>query len=127
MTDAFARGATWLRSKLRTHAARAITITDRELNPAVSITLPATPGRTQFEESTTEGAILATESRDWIVTASELQDLFGDPARLRSGWIVTDSLDGSRYEIRSPAGGRPWRWSDTANTTIRIHTKALDR
>ena len=126
MTDMFADATAWFGASLKAHAARAITITDRLASPTLSITLVATVGVTQFDEVENDGVVVTMRSRDWLVSTDDLindDDEHVLPAR---GWIVTDSLDGSQYEVYAPTGHRPWRYSDTSHQRIRIHSRDLD-
>jgi hypothetical protein len=122
--DLLAAGSKWIAEQLATHAAGCVTITDRIENPTVTITLPATAGATQWEETTADGAIHQIDSTDWLIATADLRDRFGDPSRLRRGWIVRPP-DGIAYEIFAPPGGQPWQYSDPSRHAIRIHSKAL--
>jgi len=126
MIDMFASASTWFGATLKQHAARAVTITNRLVSPTLSITLPATAGVTQFDEVENDGVVVTMRSRDWLVAASDLVNLAAERVLPARGWIVTDSLDGSRYEIYAPTGQRPWRYSDTSHQRIRIHSRDLD-
>lgn len=127
MPDIFSGATAWFGRTLKNHAARAITITDRAVNPSLSITLPASSGRSEWDESSADAVVHSYDTRDWLVDAADLIDAFGSPQKLRRGWIVTDSLDGQRYEIFSPSGDQPWRYSDRDNQRVRIHSRNLDR
>ena len=72
-------------------------------------------GRTVFRSQNDYGAWVRTESRDFIVTAEQLdiEPQAGDE-------IV---YQGDVYEGLAPSGEPVWRWSDPQQTALRIHTK----
>ena len=72
-------------------------------------------GRTVFRSQNDYGAWVRTESRDFIVTAEQLdiEPQAGDE-------IV---YQGDVYEVLAPNGEPVWRWSDPQQTALRIHTK----
>lgn len=127
MPDQFAIGTDWFNRTLKNNASRGILIADREHNPAVTLNIPAASGSSEWTEDETESVIHTFDTRDWIVDAADLVDTFGQPVRPKRGWIITDELDGDRYEVYAPPGVRPWRYSDRANKRIRIHTRNLAR
>ena len=80
-----------------------------------TLPLDATPGRTLFRAENEYGVTVRTETRDFLVAAS---DLPGDPER---GDAIL--CDGFRYEVLAPNGEPVWRWSGSCRVTRRIHTK----
>lgn len=106
----------------------------RESNLAVTVTyqrggqetnLSATRGRSQFTLDGPDGATVAVESVDWIVSASDLA-LGGQAVEPRPGDTITDP-SGVRHSVLNMPGVNPWQWSDNGQTTYRIHSKRLDR
>ncbi|MFA7178027.1 MAG: hypothetical protein WC114_12325 [Smithellaceae bacterium] len=81
------------------------------------IPVNATPGRTLFRAEDQYGVTVRTESRDFLIAASELSD---DPER--GDTIV---YNGFRYEVLAPNGEPVWRWSGAYHRTRRIHTKEI--
>ena len=81
------------------------------------IPVNATPGRTLFRAEDQYGVTVRTESRDFLVAASELS---AEPER-------GDSIlyNGCRYEVLAPNGEPVWRWSGAYRWTRRIHTKEI--
>jgi hypothetical protein len=126
MPDMFAKGAAFIGQSLRNHASRSITISDRLENPSVTITLPASSGKTHFDEDEGDGIIITYDARDWLVAKSDMLDQFGAVIEVKRGWIIQDSLDQERYEIYAPPGVKPSKFSDTSKTRIRIHSRNLD-
>jgi hypothetical protein len=125
-TDMFAKAAAFLGQSLRNHASRSITISDRIENPSVSISLPASSGRSHFDEDEGEAVIIGYDSRDWLVAKADMLDQFGQVVDVKRGWMITDSLDNERYEIYAPPGVKPWKYSDSEKTRIRIHSRNID-
>jgi hypothetical protein len=85
-------------------------------------TLHATPGRTLWQVDSGGGAIISTESVDWIIPGDEL--LFdGEPIiPARGDEIVVGSVT---YTVVAPGDEPVWRWTDQFRTAARVHTKAM--
>ena len=81
------------------------------------IPVHVTLGRTLFRAENEYGVTVRTESRDFLIAASELA---GDPER---GDAIL--YDGVRYEVLAPNGEPVWRWSGTYRWMRRIHTKEI--
>lgn len=80
-------------------------------------TLTATLGRTVFRAENEYGAVVRTESRDFLISASHLPD---EPQR---GDCITCA--GRVFEVLAPNAEPVWRWSGTGQVTRRIHTKEV--
>ena len=125
MADLFADAADWLGKQLAAAGAtRQITIHDPH-DAGLTVVVEATPGESSFDEETTDGVVLRTVTRDWIVQTDQLDDQLGS-VRPNRGWIITDSLDGSTWLVFTP-GESPWRYCDTGRRRIRIHTQGRER
>lgn len=81
------------------------------------IEVNVTLGKTLFRAEDQYGVTVRTESRDFLIAASELEN---DPERGDS--IV---YNGCRYEVLAPNGEPVWRWSGTYHWARRIHTKEI--
>ena len=77
----------------------------------------ATQGRTLFRAEDQYGTTIRTESRDFLIAASELAC---DPER--GDRII---CSGHEYEVLAPNGEPVWRWSGSYHWTRRIHTKEM--
>lgn len=90
---------------------------------AASVALKAVPAVTVYEAVDNEGVATTYQGRDYIVRASELV--------LSSAKTLPERFDtiteGSRvYEVRQPAGGREYDYTDQYRTLLRIHTVDSD-
>lgn len=124
MPDLLHQAATWLNAKREAHLA-----TDVEYRRgAAAVSVPATVGRTVVEQTDEAGLLVRFVTRDYLISAERLV-LPGEslPAEPRLGDEIVETLpDGRRFVHRviSPGSGEPpWRYSDPARTTLRIHTK----
>lgn len=81
------------------------------------ISVNATIGRTLFRAENQYGTTIRTESRDFLIPASELTN---EPERGDSVIYA-----GKKYEVLAPNGEPVWRWSGTGQTLRRIHTKEI--
>lgn len=82
-----------------------------------SFNICATQGRTLFRAENEYGMTIRTESRDFIVSRSELPI---DPVQ---GDLIL--YDGRKYEVLAPNGEPVWRWSGSQHLVRRIHTKEI--
>ena len=88
--------------------------------------LPATIGRTVFEQADEFGIIHKLESRDFLVLRTDLV-LSGVQTLPKAGDRVRDpdGDDAQVYEVMAPGGEPPFRYSDPYRKTLRIHTKHI--
>lgn len=118
MADMLASGAAWLAGQLKGAAGR--TVTYQRGGNAVDVT--ATIGRSEFQSQTTSGAIEVWESRDYLITFSDLP--YGEPIR---GDLIIEEIgdDLATYEVSSPRG-IPVFHADAFRTICRVHTTQTD-
>jgi hypothetical protein len=107
--------AQWLDGMRRAHLVR--TIGYQRTSTGVVTNVAATVGQTIFRLNDTSGATVRLVSRDYLVSAGDLQF---PPAE---GDVITDA--GRRYEVLDIAGEGCWRFSDPYGQTYRIHTKDI--
>lgn len=110
-------------ARLKAKASTAITYTRGPLSAA----LVARLGSTDFEEVREDGYVTNSRSKDFIVTAADLV-LGGVKAEPAKGdEIRIASAAGTEvYEVTSPGGDKPWRYTGSGEHSIRIHTKQID-
>lgn len=120
MSDLLERGAAWLDQQRSRHLTRTVTY----LRGTESVDLPATIGRTVFEQADEYGVIHRTESRDYLITAVDLV-LGGAQEQPKAGDRIRETVGEQvfLYEVMAPGGEPPWRYSDAYRRTLRIHTK----
>lgn len=83
-------------------------------------------GQSKFDlETSTAGVYDPIESRDYIVTASDLvlNSVQIEPAR---GDQIEEE-DGTIYEMLPTQNAPPFRYCDPGRTALRIHTKLLSK
>lgn len=122
MTDLLEQGSAFLDRQRHAHMTRPVVYQ----RGGTSVEVPATVGRTEFEQADDAGLIHRVESRDFIVRSADL-DLgegvtlpkAGDRIRETSGTGVFV------YEVNAPGGETPWRYSDPYRASLRIHTKHI--
>lgn len=85
-----------------------------------SVSLTAVPGETRVEAQDSGGAIIQARVRDWLIEAATLvlDDVLITP---EPGDAIETASE--TYEVADLDGLPCWRWSDTAQTTIRVHTR----
>lgn len=87
------------------------------------------PGASLFNVE--DGAGFGSRYRviDFLIEAADLQ--FDGQATLPGAGdeLVIDRPDGQHvYRVMSPSGGEPeWRFSDSGNSRLRVHTKFMER
>jgi hypothetical protein len=122
MTDMLEQGSAWLEDQRNTHMTRTVVYQ----RGGDIIELPATIGRSVFEQADEFGIIHKLESRDFLVLSTDLV-LSGVQTRPKAGDRVHDP-DGDNtqvYEVMAPGGEPPFRYSDPYRKTLRIHTKHI--
>jgi hypothetical protein len=85
----------------------------------------ATPGQTDFQMDTGDGAVVEFRSRDFFISVCDLK-LNDEAITPKRGDQIVER-DGNQnivFEVSDPSGSdQPWRYSDTGRTHFRIHTK----
>lgn len=123
MGDLLDEGSAWLDEQRTAHMTRPV-VYERGTD---TVEVPATIGRTVFEQVDRMGIVQKLESRDFLVLRTDLV-LSGVETTPRAGDRVRDpdGADTQLYEVMAPggAGGEPpFRYSDPYRRTLRIHTK----
>lgn len=115
MADLIALGALWLRGIQRSHASHPVTYQ----SGATSLSdVPATVGRTDWEQANTEGLLTRNELRDYLIDVADLPNIV--PA---AGDKIIDGP--ATYEICNGPEGHCFRYSDPAQLRYRIHTQLI--
>lgn len=120
MADLLDAGSQWLDQQRTAHMTRTVTYE----RGASSVEVPATLGRTLFEQVDRMGLVQRTESRDFLVLAADLV-LDGSEATPKAGDRIRDAAGSAvqLYEVMAPGSEPPFRYSDPYRRTLRIHTK----
>jgi len=116
MANMLKNAMSWLESQREKHLSSFITY--RRDDDTVEV--PATIGKTVFRIEDEYGRVVRYESRDFLITASDLV-LTGTLVLPERGDEIID--DGYIYEVMAPANEPKWRYSDSFRNTLRIHTK----
>ncbi len=120
MPDLLETGSNWLENQRHQHMTRTV-LYQRGTD---TVELAATIGRTAFEQADEFGVIHRTESRDFLVRASDLV-LASVQALPKAGDRIRETAGDQVfvYEVMAPGNEPPWRYSDPYRRTLRIHTK----
>ena len=123
MTDMLDSAAEWLDDQRVRHLSRAVTYVRGES----SVEVLAAVGHTVFEVDDGTGVLEQYESRDFIVSASDLviDGVAITPAR---GDRIREEQAGTVYvyEVMAPGRFPHAKFSDRSRRTLRIHTKLVD-
>lgn len=127
MPNLFEKARTWLPAQMEA-AAGVGPVTYTRARTLHVVTLSPWVGRTLFATSREAGgASVAWGDRDYLVPRDQL----------RVGGVEFEPDDGDRlveviggvactFEVMKPDTGEPaWRWSDTGETTYRLHVKKV--
>ncbi len=114
--------AAWLDEQRRKHLAGPVTYCRGDQH----VELAATPGKTTFHICRDQGVFEKTESRDFLITATDLV-LGGELTLPRRGDRIRETQDGKVYvyEVMAPGTEPCWRMSDPYRIAMRIHTKQV--
>ena len=118
-----ADGAKWLGSQMKQFAGHEVTYT----RGSDSITILATVGTSTHQTiDGKNGSLIKIKSRDFIVTAADL-DFGSGPFKPERDDEITETIDGVEYRFRvMPFGQDPcYRFSDNHGVRFRIHTKGV--
>jgi hypothetical protein len=110
-------GLTWLEAQRKTHLSSPVIY---RRGGEASLVLPATVGKTVFKVADDYGRFQYIESRDYLISASDLV--------LNNAKVLPEAGDeiveeGFVYEVMAPNNEPEWRYSDSCRNTLRIHTK----
>lgn len=122
MADLLANATTWLAQQRTKHLSQQVVYWSETL----SVTVPATIGKTEFEVDDEFGVVQRIESRDFLILASDLV-LDGNVTLPERGDIIEEQAGTQtlQYEVTAPGKEPCWRYSDLYRQTLRIHTKAI--
>jgi hypothetical protein len=119
MANLLETGSQWLSDQIDKHLSSPV----RYRRGSSSVLVQAGKGRTTFDLPSSNGMIVETESRDFLITASKLLDsaqqlpLVGDR--------IIEEVDGElrAYEVQNFGTERPYRFCDSHRIKLRVHTK----
>ena len=123
MADLLEESSAWLDGQRLKHLSR--TVSYRRGEDAVDVR--AAIGRTVFEVEDSVGVLERTESRDFLIPATDLV-LGGEEVLPQQGDRIAESQDERVYiyEVMAPGREPCWRFSDAYRRTLRIHTKQVE-
>ncbi len=122
MADLLEQSSAWLDGQRKKFLAKTVTYCRGQAEAVVL----ATVGRTTFEVEDSTGVAERLESRDFIITATDLV-LNGTTVLPERGDRIEETA-GNRtlvYELVGPGQEPCWRWSDPYRLALRIHTKQV--
>lgn len=116
MNDVLKTSSAWLEAMRHRH--RTVPIAYRRGENMLP--LLATIGKTEFETDDGAGAVIRSESRDFLIRTAEIA-LF--PPVAGDLIVETDGTQELLFEVAAPPSQPVWRYSDAYRRTLRIHTK----
>lgn len=122
MGDLLERASAWLDEQRLKHLSRTVTYRRGETSAEVRAAI----GRTVFEVTDSVGVAERTESRDFLIPASDLV-LGGEAVLPKQGDRIEETQDSKVYvyEVMAPGQEPCWRFSDSYRRTLRVHTKQV--
>lgn len=120
------RAAIGLQTLRESHAAVTIEYTRDDGSAEISVELTASVGEPPAAVMDASGLVTEYTSRDYLIRASLLV-LGGQQVLPQSGDRIVETIGSveSEFVVTSQGGEKPWRWSDPARTTLRVHTKQV--
>ena len=122
MGDLLEESSTWLDGQRLKHLSRTVSYRRGE----DSVDVRASIGRTVFEIEDSVGVLERTESRDFLIPASDL--VLGGGEVLPQPEDRISETQGDHvyvYEVLAPGREPCWRFSDSYRRMLRIHTKQV--
>lgn len=113
---------------LNRHRRRSNTETVTYARGGVSIEIPATIGRSNFDAQSEDGSVAQTSTIDWLITAADLV-LDNEQTLPESGDRITHHTNGFTcvYEVIQQTSAQAWEDSGGHMITLRIHTTLVER
>ena len=91
-----------------------------------TVELSAVLGSSDFERVDSNGVQSVTETRDFIVAATDLVNGSTPIVPLAGDTITQTTPTGTaEFRVLAVGGSTPWRWSDPQQRLRRIHTKQV--
>jgi len=118
------QGSDWLVDQFHTFAT--VDVVYDQAGQQVSV--PATIGRTIFEQTDSFGVVQKFESRDYLIQTSQLVWAGNEVLPKRGDRILeTPGSTTFVYEVMAPGKEPHYRYSDPFRKLLRIHTKLVER
>jgi hypothetical protein len=126
MADLIQKGLAWLDDQRHTHMTQTVLYVRDGGTISYVVELQATIGRTEFEQVDEFGIVYKLQSRDFLIRAADLV-LNNELTLPKAGDRIRETVGAQTfvYEVMSPGGVPPWRYSDPYRRTLRVHTKYL--
>jgi hypothetical protein len=120
VADLLEFASNWLQEQRRRYASRIVTY----VRGGRSADVLATIGKTTFEVDDGYGVLIRSESRDFLIQATDLV-IQGQQTLPQRGDQIQETQNATTfvYEVTAPGKEPCWRWSDAYHTTLRIHTQ----
>ena len=124
MSNMMQSGMTWLDAKCKAHMG--ISVVYRRGQD--SVTLTATPGRTNYQTTTEDGAIIETKARDYLISRADLV-LDGQEIEPQVSDVIEETVGDRTYmhTVTENEGAKCFEFSDEYHTTLRVHTKLTSK
>lgn len=121
--DLLEQASAWLETQRTKYTTRQVVYRRGE----VWVEVPASIGKTTFELDDGSGAMIRSESRDYLILAAELV-LAGTQTLPDRGDRIIEAAGGQEfvYEVMAPGDEPHWRYSDLYRKTLRIHTRQVE-
>lgn len=124
MTNIFRKASEWLGQQRHEHATSPITYRRGERSIE---DVPATIGRTEYQQEDAYGIVTRAEARDYIVRVQDLA-IDGVETLPEVGDLIEELQCGKVYvyEVLPIGSGQTaWKYADPFRQSIRIHTKQV--
>lgn len=105
----------WLNNQRNNFFGETVTYIHYGEQTPVETQIVATRGRTIFRAEDSYGMVIRVHSVDFLVSGDALTEYPQKGDEIRCG--------NKKYEVLAPNNEPVWRWSDSGEKTMRIHTK----
>lgn len=120
MANLLETGSQWLSDQIDEHLSSPVVYR----RGSSSVPVQAGKAITTFDLPSSNGMIVAVESRDFLITASKLL-LVGEQILPLVGDRIIEDINGElrAYEVQNFGAERPYRFCDAHRIKLRVHTK----
>ena len=120
MANLLETGCQWLSDQIDEHLSSPV----EYRRGSSTVLVQAGKAKTTFDLPSSNGMIVAVESRDFLITASKLL-LDGEQVLPLVGDRIIEDINGElrAYEVQNFGTERPYRFCDAHRIKLRVHTK----
>jgi hypothetical protein len=127
--DLLSMSSDWLARQRRKFLTQLVKYLREDQTQAFSLEVPAAIGQTTFQTDNGAGAMIESQTRDYLILVQDLSLDDGTIIIPRRGDQILETVAGQEqiYEVGAPGSEPAWRYSDPYHRTYRVHAKQVEQ